>query len=38
MVAIVAMSIYSAICVVLVGAAPIGVEYETSKALEGGFR
>lgn len=38
MVAIVAMSIYSAICVVLVGAAPIGVDYETSKSLEGVFR
>lgn len=38
MVAIVAMSIYSAICTVLVGADPIGVDYNASKTLEGGFR
>lgn len=38
MVAIVAMSIYSAICVVLVGANPIGVDNGISKTLEGPFR
>lgn len=38
MVAIVAMSIYSAVCVVLVGAAPLGVDYGISKTLEDGFR
>ena len=38
MVAIVAMSIYSALCTVLVGADPIRVDYQASKALEGGFR
>ena len=38
MVAIVAMSIYSAICTVLVGAEPIGVDYNISKQLEGLFR
>ena len=38
MVAIVAMSIYSAICTVLVGAEPIGVDYNISKTLEGPFR
>lgn len=38
MVAIVAMSIYSALCTVLVGADPIRVDYQAGKALEGGFR
>lgn len=38
MVAIVAMSIYSALCTVLVGANPISVDYASCKDLEGGFR
>ncbi len=38
MVAIVAMSVYSAITTVLVGATPIGVDFMACKALEGNFR
>lgn len=38
MVAIVAMSIYSALCTVLVGAAPLKVDFKSCQELEGGFR
>ncbi len=38
MVAIVAQSIYSALCIVLVGAAPLKVDFKSCQALEGNFR
>ncbi|MCR4952388.1 MAG: ABC transporter permease [Solobacterium sp.] len=38
MVAIVAMSVYSALCTVLVGAAPLKVDFKSCQALEGSFR
>jgi len=38
MVAIVAMSVYNALTIVLVGADPIRLDFNTSKALEGNFR
>ena len=38
MVAIVAQSIYSALCVVLVGPAPLKVDFKSCQALEGNFR